>query len=50
MKLLKLKSAVMRMSVAEMLTVTAFEVEYETSEKRLVWKTGSKKRKTCGQV
>ena len=48
MKLSKLKSAGMRTSVAGILTVGAFEVEYETWGKRLVWKTGSEKRKTCG--
>ena len=47
MKLSKLKSAGMRTSVAGILTVGAFEVEYETWGKRLVWKPGSEKRKTC---
>ena len=44
----KIKSAGMRMSDAGMLTVGAFEVGCETWVKRLVWKTGSEKRKTCG--
>ena len=33
-----------------MLPVGAFEEEHETWGKRLVWKTGSEKHKTCGQV
>ena len=50
MKLSKLKSERKRVSGAGMLTVGVFEVEHETWVKRLVWKTGGEKHKTCGQV